>query len=358
MTDTPRSRIRQAVILGAFAAALLVGCQGPGVGEAVELAEAEAAAPVAAEEQARLEAAEMERAAAERERLEAEELERAVEAERDRLAAVERELAEREAQLAREQGELEAERERLALEQRERELAAREAELAERERREREYREREAAEAEAERARLAEAARLEAEAEAERLLAEEAAREPELVDATLEVGAVLEVEMIEPISSRTAVVGETFTTRVARNIHNEDGQVVIPVDSVIIGRVTEARRLKKVGGRAALGVEFVELELPDGERVAISASYIELGKDKRRDKKKIGIAAAAGAILGGILGGDAGSVAAGAAVGAAAQTAAVATRKGEDVVLHPGEILAMRLDEVVTVQTEMVGLAP
>ena len=143
----------------------------------------------------------------------------------------------------------------------------------------------------------------------------------------------------------------------ARNIVNDEGQVVIPIDSTIIGRVTEARPLRRVGGQATLGLEFTDLVLPDGDRVAIRASFLALGVDKRRDKKKIGVAAAVGAVLGGILGGDARGAAAGAAVGAAAGTAVVATRKNAEVEIPPGEILAMRLEEVVTTETEMVGVA-
>ena len=37
--------------------------------------------------------------------------------------------------------------------------------------------------------------------------------------------------------------------------------------------------------------------------------------------------------------------------------ARVASRKGQDVEFMAGDIIAVRLDEVVTVETEMVGLA-
>lgn len=347
---------RPARWLAVVAVATLVtaGCQRPGAGEAAG-AGAESSA-LAAENEHRLAEERAQAAAAELQA--AEERERQAAEERERLAAVEHELAAEEARLAAQRRALEAERGRLALQERERELAAREAELREHERLAQEQAALEATEREAAELERAEQARVAAAAEAERQrAAAEAAREPEIVEASLEVGAVLEVEMLERLSSRTAAVGDVFETRIARDILNTEGQVVIPVDSVIYGRVTEAKPLRKVGGQSALGVEFTDLELPDGERVAIHASYVELGRDKRGDKKKIGIAAAAGAVLGGLLGGDVGGAAAGAAVGAAAGTAVVATRKGEDVEFLPGELLAMRLEEVVTVRTEMLGVA-
>ncbi|MEE2777646.1 MAG: hypothetical protein VYE73_12900 [Acidobacteriota bacterium] len=346
-------RGRTLFVIAALATVVFAGC---GASEAVSDAEL---AAVAAAEQAAVQEAATARLAEEAQRQAQLEQERADAAKLERQAEAERALAEREARLAEERRALEAEQERLALEKREEELAAREAELRERARegellaaaeRERVHAEQQhRAEQEGLAAHAAEAAARQTELEA---------RKPKLVEASLAVGAVLEVEMLEPLSSRTARAGEVFSTRVSRDITNDEGQVVIPIGSTIYGRVTDAKPLKKVGGRAALGVEFTDLELPDRERVAIYASYVELGKDKTRDKKKIGIAAAAGAVLGGIFGGDVGAAAAGAAVGAAAQTAVVATRKGEDVEFRPGQILAMRLDEVVTVETEMIGVAP
>ena len=125
------------------------------------------------------------------------------------------------------------------------------------------------------------------------------------------------------------------------------------------GTVTSAKRLRRVGGQAQLGIEMDRLVLPSGVSLAVHASLFEVGTNQRRDKRKILGAAAAGAILGRILGsrGGSGSTAIGAALGAAAGTAVVASRRGQDVELMAGDIIAVRLDEVVTVETEMVGLA-
>jgi hypothetical protein len=357
-------------------------------GDTVAGGQATAAAPAAAERQQRSELAAQERAAAdERERLAAreregvaasererhavEQRERLIAVERERVAAAERALAEREARVLAQERALAVERERLALERQQEELAARDAELRERERL------------------LAQQSQLEPPLEPavddtddtddyeedtaaaastsspapvhERAVLVDRdfpAPAPRQVEASLRAGSVVEVEIQEPLTSRTAQVGDAFSTRVARDIRNEDGQVVIPVDSTIVGRVTEVTPLRKVGGQAALGLELTELVLPDDSRVAIRASFVELGKDKKGDKKKIAIAAAAGAVLGAILGHDAGGAAAGAAVGAAAGTAVVMTAKDQDVELAAGDLVAVRLEEVVTVKTGMAGLAP
>ena len=114
--------------------------------------------------------------------------------------------------------------------------------------------------------------------------------------------------------------------------------------------------LKRVGGRASIGIEFTRIVVAPGETVEIRASVSELGADKSKDKKKIIGATVAGAILGRVLGGKGGENAVlGAAVGAAAGTAAVARTKGKDAVIPAGEMVALQLEEVVTVEINMTG---
>lgn len=201
----------------------------------------------------------------------------------------------------------------------------------------------------------------ETEIQSQREVEEEAApeAEPQRVQTTLPLGTVIEVELTQTVSSRTAQPGDRFSSRVARDVYSEDGVLVVPAGSEMVGSVTSAKRLKRIGGQAQLGIEMDSLVLPSGNSVRVHASLFEVGTNQRKDKKKILGAAAAGAILGRILGsrGGAGSTAIGAALGAAAGTAVVASRRGQDVELMAGDIIAVRLDEVVTVETEMVGLA-
>ncbi len=91
--------------------------------------------------------------------------------------------------------------------------------------------------------------------------------------------------------------------------------------------------------------------MPPEQRVGIRASFVELGADKRKDRKKVAAGAVAGAVLGHILGGDGSkNVLIGAAVGAAAGTAVVAGAKDKDAEIPAGEMVALQLEEVVTVE--------
>ncbi|MCH7666728.1 MAG: hypothetical protein IH936_12455 [Acidobacteria bacterium] len=179
---------------------------------------------------------------------------------------------------------------------------------------------------------------------------------PETVYASLEPGRLLEIEFKETVSSATHRQGDTFSARLVQDLTAEDGTLVVAAGTEVIGRVTRVTPLKRVGGRASIEIEFTHLVLSPTDTVAISASFVELGVDKRKDKKKIAGAAIVGAILGRILGGDgAEGILAGAAAGAAAGTIAVTRGEGKDAEIPRGQIVALQLEEVVTVEIRMTG---
>ena len=132
--------------------------------------------------------------------------------------------------------------------------------------------------------------------------------------------------------------------------------MIVPAGTELRGTVTEVKPLRKVGGRATLGIVVDRIVLDSGDEIEIRASLREFGADKRGDKFRIAGAAVAGAILGSIFGDTEGAIA-GAAAGAAASTAAVVARsRGEDVELPEGTEIALELDDIVTVHEEIGGV--
>lgn len=177
------------------------------------------------------------------------------------------------------------------------------------------------------------------------------------VAAALEPGRLFEVEVLETLTSRDSRVGDTFSARLVQDLTAEDGTLVVPAGAEVIGRVSRVQPLKKVGGRASLEVEFTHIILSPTDSIAITASFVEFGVDKRKDKKRIAGAAIVGAILGHVLGGDTEAVIAGAAAGSAAATVAAARAKGQDAEIPAGTMAALQLEEVVTVDVEVKGPA-
>ena len=165
-------------------------------------------------------------------------------------------------------------------------------------------------------------------------------------------GTVMEVEFLEGLSSETSEAGDLFRVRVASDVAS-DGAVGIPAGSEILGVVTEAVPLKKVGGRAKLALKFTDLVLPSGKTVPIQASLVTEGRNEtRKDAATIGGAAAGGAILGRVLSRKDRSRGAviGAIIGAAAGAAIASKTPGEEVTIDRGTRLDLKLDDELEVR--------
>lgn len=178
--------------------------------------------------------------------------------------------------------------------------------------------------------------------------------EPRTASVTVPAGTHLEVELTRALASNTSSPGDAFRARVNEDVV-QDGVVVIPRGSEILGEVTEAVPLKKVGGQARLALRLTDLVLPSGRTVPVQASFVQEGRNEtRRDAATIGGATASGAILGRILSkGDRsrGSII-GALIGAAAGTAIASKTPGEEVVIPEGSVVTLRLDDSVQVRVK------
>jgi len=294
---------------------------------------------------------------------------KAVEASQDaaeaRLQALEARLAERSAELDDLQTKLE---ERVAgLDRRAEELDALAASLEDRqaqlERRSSQLAARaaEAEDAEARLAREREALaeeRAEIDRDADRLAEEQAAAERAererlrsqppavFVEAVVPAGTVFEAEVENSLSSASSRVGESFRARLAHDLLTADGTVAAPAGSELVGTVTEAVPLKKIGGQARLAVRFERLTLPSGRSTGVDASFYGIHDESQRDAATISGGAAAGAVIGRILAGkrEGRDTFLGALLGAAAGTV-IAARSGEEVEIPEGTILTLELDQ-------------
>lgn len=176
--------------------------------------------------------------------------------------------------------------------------------------------------------------------------------EPRPDPVTVSAGTVLEVELLDTISSEHSQVGDTFRARVSGNVRS-GGRVAIPSGSEVMGEVTQAVPLRKVGGQAKLAVRFTDLVLPDGTTVPIDASFVQSGRNETgKDAATIGGGAAAGAILGRILNkGDRGRGGViGAIIGAAAGTVVASRTPGEPVTFYEGAVVDLKLDDSVRIR--------
>ncbi|MET0752109.1 MAG: hypothetical protein ABWZ66_01995 [Pyrinomonadaceae bacterium] len=179
---------------------------------------------------------------------------------------------------------------------------------------------------------------------------------------TVSSGEKFRVRMNETLSSKTARVGDRFTTTVTEPVYSNTGVIVIPTGSKVIGRVDSVTAAKKGGDPGTISVSFNQVELPNGVRRAINGSLTDLdtkkaksdnegnasGDDRKNDKIIfIGGGAAGGAILGAAVGGGKGALI-GSILGAGAGLLGERLTKGEDAEVKTGTEFGVYLNQSIS----------
>jgi hypothetical protein len=149
----------------------------------------------------------------------------------------------------------------------------------------------------------------------------------------LREGTLLKTRIKENLSTATTVQGSRFTAELTEAIER-NGRVIIPIGSVLEGRVTEVHGGRRISGAAALHLETHDITLPDGTHYVVHAQLIDTGKSefrvtdegtlKRKDRTKenlavVSLATGTGAATGALVGGGVGALV-GAGIGAGMST--------------------------------------
>jgi hypothetical protein len=175
---------------------------------------------------------------------------------------------------------------------------------------------------------------------------------------TVATGTVVRVRMNRTISSKTAVVGNTFTVTVTEPVYSSTGVVVIPTGSTLLGRVNVVKRAAKGGKPGEIDASFIQVNLPNGRKRAINGSLTELTGDSRSDNEGtasgkpmknrklifIGGGGAGGAVLGAAIGGGKGALIGG-IIGAGAGFLGDRYTKGKEVEVESGTEFGVYLNQ-------------
>lgn len=179
---------------------------------------------------------------------------------------------------------------------------------------------------------------------------------------TVETGTIIRVRMNETLSSKDARVGDNFTTNVTEPVYSNNGVVVVPTGSTVVGRVDAVTKAKKGGDPGTISVSFTEIKLPNGTNRIINGSLTSLdtktaksdnegtasGDDRKNDKIIfIGGGAGGGAIIGGIIGGGKGALIGG-ILGAIGGLAGERLTKGEEATVKTGTEFGVILNKSVS----------
>ena len=165
---------------------------------------------------------------------------------------------------------------------------------------------------------------------------------------TLPEGTVLSVRLIDPIDSATNQAGDSFRATLDSPV-TIDGDVVVPANADIQGRVVESKSAGHYAGKPELALELVSLKVNNNTYSLHTNQYTRQGTSRgAQTAKRVGAGAAIGAIIGGIAGGGKGAAiggAAGAGVGGGVQTAT----KAQQIKLAPEALLSFQLQSPLTV---------
>ena len=161
-------------------------------------------------------------------------------------------------------------------------------------------------------------------------------------------GTVLTVRINQPISTKSAQTGSTFTGTVMTPITLE-GKLAIPEGCDVTGTVTDAKKAGKFKGGASLTLALDSVTV-NGHKYNISTVYFSKqsqGKGKRT-AGMVGGGAGVGGAIGGLAGGGKGA-AIGALAGAAAGTVGSITGN-RDIELAAESALTFKLDQALTLK--------
>src|SRR4051794_30837855 len=159
--------------------------------------------------------------------------------------------------------------------------------------------------------------------------------------ARLDVGSNIPATMVDSINSRSNKPGDKVTAKVANDVRDAAGRVVIPAGSTVTLTIAEIRPSpNKSDNTGTLKLEPTTITV-DGKSYPIAASVDSVDSKlvgratNINDAAKVGAGTGIGAIAGKILGGGTGAVIGGVIGGAVGTQRAVET-KDRDVEVTPG----------------------
>ena len=160
----------------------------------------------------------------------------------------------------------------------------------------------------------------------------------------LQSGTKIRVQMDNEINSKVSSKDDTFTVKISEPLKVRES-IVLPVGTVIEGRVTKVERASSGGKTGNLEISFETLQLANGEKRKIEGVLVNDLKIESSQTANV-LTIIGGTAIGGIVGAvskaDNGALI-GAGIGAGAGTGIAFFRKGKDVKIRTDEEFEIKL---------------
>jgi hypothetical protein len=169
----------------------------------------------------------------------------------------------------------------------------------------------------------------------------------------LQSGTKIRVRMDNEINSKVSSENDTFTAKISEPLKVRES-VVLPIGTIIEGRVTKVRRAALGGKSGSLEVSFESLRSLDGTKQRIEGALVNR-LTAESSSTETAMTIAGGTALGGIIGAVSktqNGALIGAGIGAGAGTGIAFLRKGKDVKIKTDEEFEIELTKDVTLPVE------
>lgn len=169
----------------------------------------------------------------------------------------------------------------------------------------------------------------------------------------LPIGTKIRVRMDNEINSKVSSENDTFTVKISEPLKVRDS-IVLPIGTIIEGRVSKVQRAAVGGKNGRLQVSFETLRSPDGARQKIEGVLVkQLNVESSATTTALTIVGgtALGAIVGAASKTESGALI-GAGIGAGMGTSIAFLRKGKDVKIKTDEEFEIELTRNVTLPVE------
>lgn len=162
-------------------------------------------------------------------------------------------------------------------------------------------------------------------------------------------GTKIRVQMDNEINSKVSSVNDTFTMKISEPLKIRE-TIVLPIGTVIEGRVTKVKRASIGRKNGSLTVLFETLRLRSGEKREINGVLVnQLTAETSQAANVLTVAGgtALGAVFGSVSKAENGALL-GAAIGTGAGAGVAFLRKGKDVRIKADEVFEIELTRNVT----------
>ena len=160
----------------------------------------------------------------------------------------------------------------------------------------------------------------------------------------LAAGTIMRVQMDNEINSKVASVNDTFTMTLAAPVTAQQ-TILLPVGTVIEGRITKVRRATYGGKNGDLEVLFKTLQLPNGQKREIEGVLVdelEVASSLSENVLTVLGGTAIGGIIGAVSKAESGALI-GAGIGTGVGTGVAFLKKGKDVRIRADEEFEIKL---------------